>query len=454
MEGGEADHDLVLVEVVLQAEAAADVGGDHPDAVLGQAGDLGDAVAHGVGGLAGGPDREAAVGVGGGDDAPRLHRGAHHPADVEAERERLARRRRTRRRCARRCRRRRSGTSRCRRGRRRAAVRPVRARPGRRPPRGARRPRPGCGRRRPRPGSGRRPPRCRRARRRSAPGRRRPAGRAGTRPACATPPAGGPGPSPGARSGRAPPRPGTSTSVVSRPRSVPWATGDRTMAACRRPGQLDVVGEAAPTGEQPRVLEAGEALADPGHAPDLRARVGGLECGPGVDDGGPDVDVAGAAAEMAAEDLVDGVVDGDAVVGGGHQRHHDARGAEPALEAVVGAQCLLHGVQRARRGDALDRGHLGAVGLHRQHQARPHRPPVEHHRAGAARALLAGDVGAGEPGPVAQGVGEEGAPLDGEGAIGAVDADGDGSGGVGVLGHGVQLCFGRGRVGVGGRVRG
>ena len=89
VEGGEADHHLVLVEVVLQPEAAADVGGDDPDAVLGQAGDLGDAVADGVGRLAGGPDREAAVGVGGGDDAPRLHRGAHHPADVEPERERL-----------------------------------------------------------------------------------------------------------------------------------------------------------------------------------------------------------------------------------------------------------------------------------------------------------------------------------------------------------------------------
>ena len=43
----------------------------------------------------------------------------------------------------------------------------------------------------------------------------------------------------------------------------------------------------------------------------------------------------------------------------------------------------------------------------REHQARPHRPPVDQHGAGAADAVLAADVGAGQAEVVAQRVGEQ-----------------------------------------------
>ncbi len=53
-------------------------------------------------------------------------------------------------------------------------------------------------------------------------------------------------------------------------------------------------------------------------------------------------------------------------------------------------------------GKALDSLHLGAVALHREHQTAADDLAVEQHRAGAADAVLAADMGAGERKIVAQ----------------------------------------------------
>jgi hypothetical protein len=53
-------------------------------------------------------------------------------------------------------------------------------------------------------------------------------------------------------------------------------------------------------------------------------------------------------------------------------------------------------MQVTTAGQALDRGDLGAVGLHGQDRAALHRVAVEVHRAGTAVGGVATDVGAGQ----------------------------------------------------------
>ena len=55
---------------------------------------------------------------------------------------------------------------------------------------------------------------------------------------------------------------------------------------------------------------------------------------------------------------------------------------------------------------------LAAFGLHRQHQAGAHRGAVDDDRAGAAHAVLAADMGAGEPQLMAQAIGQGQPRLD------------------------------------------
>src|SRR5262249_50961167 len=115
----------------------------------------------------------------------------------------------------------------------------------------------------------------------------------------------------------------------------------------------------------------------------------------GVHDGVDDGLVAGAAAEVArdrlarflprrrrglAQDLV-----------GAEQ--HPGR-AEPALEALLLPECLLHGVELAVPGEALDRRDLRAVRLDGEGDAGAGGPAVDDDRAGAADAVLATCVSA------------------------------------------------------------
>ena len=73
---------------------------------------------------------------------------------------------------------------------------------------------------------------------------------------------------------------------------------------------------------------------------------------------------------------------------------------------------LLHRMELAVRGEALDRRHLAAVRLHREHGARLHRLAVEQDGARAARRGVAADVRALQPELLAQEVHEQLPRLD------------------------------------------
>src|SRR5262249_16470485 len=66
---------------------------------------------------------------------------------------------------------------------------------------------------------------------------------------------------------------------------------------------------------------------------------------------------------------------------------------ESALEAVAVPHRFLQRVHRAVGREALDGHDLGTARLNREHQARANRFAVEQHRARAADAMLATDVG-------------------------------------------------------------
>ena len=139
-----------------------------------------------------------------------------------------------------------------------------------------------------------------------------------------------------------------------------------------------------------------------------------------------DVLVAGAAAQIARQAFADLVVGRERIfldqIGRGHQH---ARRAEAALQGVMLVERLLQRVQLPMRAEALDRLDAAAVGLHREHQAGAHAVAVDQHRAGAAHAVLAADMGAGQPERVAQEIGEQQARLDRASAGGAVHGDCD-----------------------------
>ena len=80
-----------------------------------------------------------------------------------------------------------------------------------------------------------------------------------------------------------------------------------------------------------------------------------------------------------------------------HRRHHEARRAEAAHQAVVVAERLLHRMERVALRKAVDRADVLALRFDREHRARVVGAAVDDHRARAAgaaiaHALLAGDV--------------------------------------------------------------
>src|SRR5712691_1366690 len=149
----------------------------------------------------------------------------------------------------------------------------------------------------------------------------------------------------------------------------------------------------------------------------------------GVERGVHDALVAGAAAQIAR--------DGDAHLLLGRigivaqeleqSREHAGR-AEAALQAVIVAERLLQRMQLlvARR-DALDGEDVVAVRLHREHQAGARRIAVEQDGAGAAHAVLAAEMGAGQAEIVADEIRQRDADLDLLLVPLAVDGQRDGS---------------------------
>ena len=87
-------------------------------------------------------------------------------------------------------------------------------------------------------------------------------------------------------------------------------------------------------------------------------------------------------------------------------RHDEAGRAEAALQAVAVAERGLHGRELTGRGEAFDGRDVVARRLHREQEAGPHGGAVEQHGARAAHAVLAAEMGAGEPAVFAEEVGE------------------------------------------------
>src|SRR5262249_19441404 len=114
-------------------------------------------------------------------------------------------------------------------------------------------------------------------------------------------------------------------------------------------------------------------------------------------DGGDDVRIGTAAADVAAHELTDLLVGARPSLRKQPDRRHDlARRAKAALKPIVANERRLHGVQDAVARQALDRRHLAAVALRRQRQARQHALAVGQDRARPARPLVAPLLGAGQ----------------------------------------------------------
>src|SRR5947207_6167253 len=116
-----------------------------------------------------------------------------------------------------------------------------------------------------------------------------------------------------------------------------------------------------------------------------------------------DVDVASAAAEVAADPLANLHLAGLRVHAQQPGGLHDHPGrAEAALQAVLIPERLLEGMERGAIRHAFDRRDLRAVRLQGEHRARLGALPVDVNCAGTAVARVAADVRAGQAEDVTQ----------------------------------------------------
>ena len=150
-------------------------------------------------------------------------------------------------------------------------------------------------------------------------------------------------------------------------------------------------------------------------------------CGFGLIDRVDDVRIGRAAAQVAAHVFADfGVALGVAFLDAGDRRHDLAGRAVAALEGVVIDEGLLHRMQRAvRLGEAFDGGDLLALDARGERQARQHAAAVDQHRAGAALAMVAALLGAGQADVLAQRVEQRGPHVERQLMALAVDAHRD-----------------------------
>ena len=96
--------------------------------------------------------------------------------------------------------------------------------------------------------------------------------------------------------------------------------------------------------------------------------------------------------------------------------------AEAALQRVMLTEGFLQGRELGVTGEPFDGHDLGALGLHREHQAGAHGCAVDENRAGAAHAVLAAHMGAGQPQMMAQAIRQREPRLDVDLDLSTVDA--------------------------------
>ena len=145
--------------------------------------------------------------------------------------------------------------------------------------------------------------------------------------------------------------------------------------------------------------------------------------------GGDDVGVGAAAADVAGHGFLDVVIGcAPGLFGHGDGGHDLAGGAVAALVAVVLDKGGLHGVEVAGLAEAFDGGDLGLLVHGGEGEAAIDAAAVEVDSAGSALAVVAALFCAGEMEGFAEGIEESGAGIDGEGVGFAVDPEGDGCG--------------------------
>ena len=110
--------------------------------------------------------------------------------------------------------------------------------------------------------------------------------------------------------------------------------------------------------------------------------------------------------------------------------------AETALEGVGFPESLLDVAEVAVGREAFRGRDLRAVRARGEDEARLRDAPVDAQRACATVAVVAADVGTGQPQFVADDVDEQAAILDADGAWPAVDGEGDGALGDSTIGRG------------------
>src|SRR5262245_1761760 len=114
-----------------------------------------------------------------------------------------------------------------------------------------------------------------------------------------------------------------------------------------------------------------------------------------IADGGDDVRVCAAAADVTAHEFADLLVGARTSLSQQRDRRHDlARRAKAALKPIVTDERLLHAVQAAVTRQALDGHHLAAIALRGERQARQHALTVGQDRARTACPLVAALLGA------------------------------------------------------------
>src|SRR6266487_1056493 len=205
------------------------------------------------------------------------------------------------------------------------------------------------------------------------------------------------------------PRAAEASTLVSRA----WACWLRRNATCSSPSS-----RTSSTNSARPVRSRASSLRRTRSPIPLRARGGGGGGTTGESHGRDDVLIAGAAAQVPGERLADRALVGIGMLTQeGHEGHEDAWRAEPALQPVGLAERGLERMQRiappappAPPGavrQPLDGRDVVAIHLDGEHQAGAYRLAVHQHGTGAAHAVLAPDVRAGESQLVAQKVGEE-----------------------------------------------